>query len=656
MHSILRKTAALLLAAAMMVTFMPLTNAGMAFADDDVITFDEGYETERTDGCYMFDSNSDWEGKYIRVQSDNQITGAVSSNEDVIKVTSVDTFDGGANIVLETGNLGEATVTVSDSAGNSNSCKVKVLDGCFIYATDELSIPVTKTSFDLFAHTNYAMDVSGWSSSNEEVISVDDSRSMGSGKYICIFTLHKSGEATITATDSEGSSSSVKITVEEADWELTASELTFHLSDSYEAWNALSFTGNDWPDSATSSDESIVKADMNGSSVSLDLMGGTGTAVVTVSDRFGKTRTCNVTVLPNDPTPFAFKEDSYTFIYYPQDGLFEPEYEYFYTADECQTSITDVTVDKEGIVEVEAIDGYMLLVRPIGAGTAVITATDEQGLTATIDITVAEGVFLDQSYFGSTNAEAPGSYDSQAVYGDTKLTCYCNVDGTVASYTAGGKTYTGTIKNGECVLTIPRITAKNVSVKFTNGASEFTSTAAVSKKKAALVKATAANITYTGKALKPKVTVKDGSYTLVKDKDYTVAYKNNTKVGVGTATITLKGNYTGTKTAKFDVRPKGTSISKLTPGKKKFTVKWKKNTAVKGYDIEYSNQKSFGNVTTAKPKYAESIRYTKNTVTSRTFTGLISGKTYYVRVRTYKTVNGKKIYSTWSTVKKVKVK
>jgi len=38
------------------------------------------------------------------------------------------------------------------------------------------------------------------------------------------------------------------------------------------------------------------------------------------------------------------------------------------------------------------------------------------------------------------------------------------------------------------------------------------------------------------------------------------------------------------------------------------------------------------------------------------FDGLKSGKTYYVRVRTFKKVKGSYIYSNWSKVKKVKVK
>ena len=58
---------------------------------------------------------------------------------------------------------------------------------------------------------------------------------------------------------------------------------------------------------------------------------------------------------------------------------------------------------------------------------------------------------------------------------------------------------------------------------------------------------------YTGSPITPEVTVKLGQTTLVKDTDYTVAYTNNTNVGKATVTITGKGNYTGTKTAEFDI-------------------------------------------------------------------------------------------------------
>ena len=61
---------------------------------------------------------------------------------------------------------------------------------------------------------------------------------------------------------------------------------------------------------------------------------------------------------------------------------------------------------------------------------------------------------------------------------------------------------------------------------------------------------------YTGSALTPAVTVKDGSRVLVKDTDYTVSYANNTNVGTATVTITGTGNYAGTKDAAFDIKAK----------------------------------------------------------------------------------------------------
>ena len=54
-----------------------------------------------------------------------------------------------------------------------------------------------------------------------------------------------------------------------------------------------------------------------------------------------------------------------------------------------------------------------------------------------------------------------------------------------------------------------------------------------------------AAVTYTGQALTPDVTVKDGSAVLVKDTDYSVNYEDNENVGTGKATIVGIGNYSG---------------------------------------------------------------------------------------------------------------
>lgn len=97
------------------------------------------------------------------------------------------------------------------------------------------------------------------------------------------------------------------------------------------------------------------------------------------------------------------------------------------------------------------------------------------------------------------------------------------------------------------------------------------------------------------------------------------------------------------------VKPKKTSIKKLSKGKKKFTATWAKVSGVKGYQIQYSSDKKF-------KKNNKSVTVTKQKTTKATVKKLKSKKKYYVRVRTYKTVNGKKIYSSWSKVKSVKTK
>ncbi len=158
------------------------------------------------------------------------------------------------------------------------------------------------------------------------------------------------------------------------------------------------------------------------------------------------------------------------------------------------------------------------------------------------------------------------------------------------------------------------------------------------------------NRVYTGSALQQTLTVTVGGKTLVNGTDYTVAYKDNKNVGTATVTISGKNEYRGTFSRTFKINPKGTSISKLIKGKKKMTVKWKKQAAqTTGYQIRYSLKKNFKSgvkaVTVKGPK-----------TTSKVIKKLKAKKTYYVQVRTYKTVSGKKYYSAWSKTKYVKTK
>lgn len=70
---------------------------------------------------------------------------------------------------------------------------------------------------------------------------------------------------------------------------------------------------------------------------------------------------------------------------------------------------------------------------------------------------------------------------------------------------------------------------------------------------------------YTGVAFTPDPIIRDGSVTLVKNKDYTINYANNVNVGVATVTIVGKGNYRDTKEIKFNITPKSINQVMINP-------------------------------------------------------------------------------------------
>ena len=86
------------------------------------------------------------------------------------------------------------------------------------------------------------------------------------------------------------------------------------------------------------------------------------------------------------------------------------------------------------------------------------------------------------------------------------------------------------------------------------------------------------------------------------------------------------------------------ALTKLKKGKKSFTAQWSKANGVDGYQIQYSLKKNFKG---AKTKWSKGNKLTVKKLKSK--------KTYYVRVRAYKNIGGKNVYSAWST-KKIKVK
>ena len=161
--------------------------------------------------------------------------------------------------------------------------------------------------------------------------------------------------------------------------------------------------------------------------------------------------------------------------------------------------------------------------------------------------------------------------------------------------------------------------------------------------------------TYNGKVQKPSVTVKDSKGKALKSTDYKIDYPKGMKnVGKYTVKVTLKGNYSGSKSMTYNINPKGTGVSKVTAAKKGFKVTWKKQaTQTTGYEVQYSTASNF-------KKGNKTVTVSKNKTTSKSVSKLSAKKKYYVRVRTYKTVkvNGKnvKLYSGWSKAKSVTTK
>lgn len=153
---------------------------------------------------------------------------------------------------------------------------------------------------------------------------------------------------------------------------------------------------------------------------------------------------------------------------------------------------------------------------------------------------------------------------------------------------------------------------------------------------------------WTGKALKPAVTVKDGNVTLKKDRDYTVSYSANKGIGTAKVTVTGKGSYTGKITKTFKINPQGQSISaKGDKSGKKIAVTLAKHSSNSGYQVSYADNSGFKN--------SKSLWLSGNSKNKGTIKGLKSKKTYYVKARDYKTIGKTKVYGKWSAVKKVSI-
>ena len=161
------------------------------------------------------------------------------------------------------------------------------------------------------------------------------------------------------------------------------------------------------------------------------------------------------------------------------------------------------------------------------------------------------------------------------------------------------------------------------------------------------------SVTYTGKAItQPNIVVKYDDNVLVKNKDYTITYEDNIKVGTATVIIRGRGIYGGDIRKSFKIKSNITDISdpytktavngmkysveytgKLrTFPKVSVTVNGKTLTLNKDYTVKYSNNRNVGKaavIITGKGMYTGTIKKLFNIV-------LVTGKTYTVNNMKYK--------------------
>ena len=145
---------------------------------------------------------------------------------------------------------------------------------------------------------------------------------------------------------------------------------------------------------------------------------------------------------------------------------------------------------------------------------------------------------------------------------------------------------------------------------------------------------------YTGKTITPKFDVYDHKDELIDSSEYTIEAPAAKKIGWYDATITFKDKekYVDSITAYYCITPDAPKLTKVTAGKKKLTVRWKKMSKkqlknISGFYIEVSTDSDFNDIVKTVKVSKKAFKAKKKTIK-----GLKKGKKYYVRMNSYKTV------------------
>lgn len=285
---------------------------------------------------------------------------------------------------------------------------------------------------------------------------------------------------------------------------------------------------------------------------------------------------------------------------------------------EGNTGVTSLTIPKNVKTMYSNIGGYH------GAlyGSSVTSVTFADGMTKIPDYAMHGASYLKKAFI-PVSAE---TFGSDILYNAGNVTFHCYKKSAAATYAKNNNInvkYIGTAQNST-------ITASNRTKTTSASAQSFSIGAKIDGKGA---------VSY--KSDNKKITVNNnGKVTIAKNY-------------IGKATITIRvasaEEYrAASKKITVTAAPAKTTLGSVKNASgQKMTVSWKKGSSINGYQIQYSVNSNFKSSSKATVSNAKT--------TSKTISSLKKGKTYYVRIRTYKTINGEKIYSGWSDAKKVKI-
>ena len=157
---------------------------------------------------------------------------------------------------------------------------------------------------------------------------------------------------------------------------------------------------------------------------------------------------------------------------------------------------------------------------------------------------------------------------------------------------------------------------------------------------------------YDGSVKQPSLSVEVNSTKITTSADkpayYTATYaKGCKKAGVYTIKVSLKGNFSGSQTVSFVIKPKATALSTVSAGTAAFTAEWdSQKEQTSGYELQYSLDRSFGT--------AETIQIQDPSAVRQEVPELESEKTYFVRIRCFKNTDQTTCYSDWSDIAAVR--